>query len=82
MKVNIDTPFPNGESYKDVGTRIASFVDFLKESYDGKHVAIVAHEGPQLALDVVVKGKSWNQAIDENWRKQHAWQPGWEYIIK
>jgi broad specificity phosphatase PhoE len=81
MKPFVDTPFPNGESYKDVETRIRSFVDFLKENYEEKHVAIVAHQGPQLALDVVLKGKTWNQAIDEDWRKQHAWQPGWEYLV-
>lgn len=82
MKTYVNTPFPNGESYIDVGTRIVSFLDFLKEHYDGKHIAIVGHQGPQLALDVVAKRKSWEQAIDEDWRKQHAWQPGWEYIIE
>jgi broad specificity phosphatase PhoE len=82
MKANIDTPFPHGESYKDVGRRIANFIDFLKENHNGKHVAIVAHEGPQIALDVLLKGKNWAQAIDEDWRKQHAWQPGWDYTIK
>jgi len=77
----IDTPFPNGESYKDVETRLASFVNYLKQNYDGKQVAIVAHQAPQLALDVILKGKTWQQAIAEDWRKHKAWQPGWEYLI-
>ena len=77
----IDTSFPNGESYKDVEARLADFVHFLRDNYDGKHVAIVAHQAPQLALDVLRKGKSWPQAISEDWRKAKAWQPGWEYII-
>lgn len=75
----VDTPFPNGESYKDAEVRLASFVDFLRENYDGKHIAIVAHQAPQLALDVLLRGKTWQQAINEDWRKQHAWQPGWDY---
>ena len=75
----VDTPFPGGESYKDVERRMASFVQFLQEQYDGKHVAIVAHQAPQLALDVLLKGKTWRQAIAEDWRKTKAWQPGWDY---
>lgn len=78
----VDTPFPNGESYKDVETRLTSFIDFLRTNYDGKHIAIVAHQAPQLALDVLLDGKTWQQAIDEDWRKKKAWQPGWEYEIK
>ncbi|HUC95952.1 MAG TPA: histidine phosphatase family protein [Candidatus Saccharimonadia bacterium] len=81
MEDYVIVPFSNGESYKDVEARLASFIDFLKKSYDGKHIAIVAHQGPQLALDVILKGKTWHQAINEDWRKTKAWQPGWEYAI-
>ncbi len=81
MTQNIDVPFPNGESYKDAEKRMRDFVAFLKKNYDGKHVAIVAHQAPQLALDVILKSKTWQQAIAEDWRNIHAWQPGWEYII-
>jgi len=31
---------------------------------------------------VLLKGKTWEQAIDEDWRKKKAWQPGWEYIVE
>ena len=61
--------------------RIKDFIDFLKENYDGKRIAIVAHQAPQLALDVILGGKAWEQAIDEDWRKKKAWQPGWNYSI-
>ncbi len=81
MEDYVDSPFPNGESYKDVEKRLASFVEFLRDNYDGKHVAIVAHQGPQLALDVLLRGKTWQQAIEEDWRKKKAWQPGWPYKI-
>lgn len=76
----VDTPFPAGESYKDVEARLVDFVDFLRAHYDGKHVAIVAHQAPQLALDVLLRHKTWRQAIDEDWRKQKAWKPGWDYV--
>jgi broad specificity phosphatase PhoE len=78
----IESPFPGGESYKDVETRIASFLEFLRKNYQGKHIAIVAHQAPQLAMDVLVKGKTWEQSIDEDWRKTKSWQPGWDYELK
>ena len=78
----INTPFPDGESYKDVEARMADFVDMLHAEYDGKHIAIMAHEAPQLALEVILNGKSWQEAIDTNWRKTKQWQPGWVYEIK
>ncbi len=78
----IDQPFPGGESYKDIERRIADFIEFIKKAYKGKHIAIVAHQGPQLALDVVLKGKSWEQAMEEDWRHTKAWRPGWEYIVE
>jgi broad specificity phosphatase PhoE len=78
----ITSRFPEGESYEDVRERMADFLSFLKKGYDGKHVAIVAHKAPQLALDVLLKDKTWEQAFAEDWRKRKAWQPGWEYILK
>ena len=77
----IHEKFPNGESYEDVKKRIADFIKLLKKDYDGKRVAIVAHKAPQLALDVLLKGKTWQQAFNEDWRKRKAWQAGWDYII-
>jgi len=73
--------FSEGESYEDVKTRIADFLNFLKQNYDGKSVAIVAHKAPQLALDVLLKGKTWEQAFAEDWRKTKSWKPGWEYNL-
>jgi alpha-ribazole phosphatase/probable phosphoglycerate mutase len=80
----VNKPFPNGESYKDVEMRMKSFLDDLLKKYSGKNVAIVAHKAPQLALDVLIKGKTWEQAIKEDWRlKGHAgWKPGWEYKLE
>jgi len=78
----ITNRFPEGESYEDVKSRIADFLEFLKKNYDGKNVAIVAHKAPQLSLDVLIKGKTWEQALTEDWRKTKAWRPGWEYELK
>ena len=77
----IYTPMPNGESYEMVKDRMSDFVDYLKENYDGKHVAIVAHKAPQLALDVLLKNQTWEQAFANDWRLSKSWQPGWDYEI-
>lgn len=82
MAEYINKPFPNGESYKDVERRIEDFLSFLRKNYAGKHVAIIAHQAPQLALDVLIKKKTWEQAIAEDWRHTKAWQPGWNYVIE
>ena len=74
--------FPDGESYEDVKKRISNFLDFLKKEYDGKSVAIVAHKAPQLALDVLLKHKTWEEAFAQDWRKRKAWRPGWIYILE
>lgn len=74
-------PMPNGESYEMVKDRIGSFIDYLKQNYDGKHVAIVAHKAPQLALDVLLKGQTWEQAFANDWRLSKSWQPGWDYEV-
>ena len=79
---HIDTPFPNGESMKDVEKRIQDFLNFLKAEYDGQFVAILAHKSPQLALEVILNGQSWEEAIKNDWRNRKAWQPGWIYEVK
>lgn len=79
---SIEKPMPNGESYEEVKARIANFLKDLRENYDGKHIAIVAHKAPQLALDVLLKGMTWEEVFTNDWRKTKSWQPGWEYELK
>ncbi len=82
MNKYVDSSFPQGESYGDVEVRMRSLVKSFKLEYEGKHIAIVAHQGPQLALDVILRSRTWEQAIEEDWRKVKAWQPGWKYEIQ
>ena len=79
---HIENPFPNGESLIDVEKRISEFISCLKENYDGQTIGIVAHRASQLAFEVITKGVSWEEAIENDWRKTGDWQPGWEYIVK
>ena len=78
---HIIEPFPQGETLKDVEYRVEEFCKYLLEKYDGKTVALVSHRAPQLALEVITKGITWEEAIQNDWRNNKAWQPGWTYII-
>ena len=81
-KTHIEERFPNGENMYDIEKRVKNFLDYLKNNYDGKKVAIVAHKAPQLAIEVLLNDKTWIEAIETDWRITHSWQPGWTYIIK
>lgn len=79
---HIEEAFPQGESLKDVENRVREFCKEILEKYDGKTIALVSHRAPQLALEVITKRITWEEAIDKDWRKTKSWQPGWTYIIE
>lgn len=78
---HINKPFPNGESLVDVEKRMRSFIEDLIKKYDGQTIGIVAHRAPQLALEVITKNITWEEAIQNDWRKIKAWQAGWKYTV-
>ena len=75
----IEEPYPDGESYLQVQNRINDFLEYLKEEHDGEKIALVAHQAPQLAIEVITKEKSWEEVIEDDWRETGEWQPGWKY---
>jgi len=81
MCERITERFPNGENYKDVEARIQNFLEDLRKNYNGKHVAIIAHKAPQICLEVLLNGKTFEQAFAQDWRNTKSWQPGWEYEL-
>lgn len=76
---HVKYPFPGGESYRDVERRMGEFLREAKKKHDGRRIAIVAHQAPQLALEVLLNGRTWEQAFHEDWRNTMAYQPGWRY---
>ena len=79
---HIEEPFPNGESLKDVENRIRDFLSEIEDLYKDKVIGIIAHRAPQLAIEVITKNISWEEAIAKDWRKTGDWNPGWEYNIE
>jgi valyl-tRNA synthetase len=78
----VDQPFPGGESYREVEKRVGDFLREVSQKYPGKKIAILSHQAPQLALEVLLKNKTWPQAFKEDWRNiPNNWQPGWQYEL-
>ena len=82
MRDCVLAPYPGGEGLTDVERRIRSFLDNLLPQFDEKGVALVSHKAPQLALEVIIGGKTWLAAIAQDWRLKQppAWELGWEYV--
>ena len=78
---HIENPFPGGESLKTVEKRVEILLEELKQKYEGKTVAIMAHRATQLAIEVLTQNKTWEEAIATDWRNTKDWKPGWEYTL-
>ena len=74
----IDIPFPGGESYRQCAERMGSFLDDLKENYQGKRVVVIGHRATQYGLEHLILGKPLEEVIPAPWK----WQPGWLYLAK
>lgn len=74
--------YPAGESLRDVEERMRSFLNDLAAKHEGEHVAIVAHKATQFAMEVLLEGKTWEEAIASDWRRKRAWKPGWEFTLE
>ena len=82
LKDYIEESHPSGENYIEVQQRIKDFLKFLRDEHNGEKVAIVAHQAPQLAIEVITENKSWEEVIEQDWREVGEWQPGWHYELK
>lgn len=77
----IEKKYPSGESYLDVEKRLLAFLKDVKLQFDGKTIGIVAHQGPQLAIEVITLQKSWDEVIKNDWRNTKSWKPSWTYYF-
>ena len=76
---HIDAPFSNGDSLRQIEQKMRQFLEEMSPKYENKTIAIFAHQAPQLALEVITKGVSWEAALDNDWRKTKSFQYGWDY---
>lgn len=74
---HVETPFPNGESYREVVVRVRAFLDDLAANHDGQRVLLIAHAAPRFALDHVLLGIP----LPDTVASDAPWRPGWEYRL-
>ena len=73
----IETPFPNGESYRDVVDRTREFLADLVREHDGERTLVIAHSANRWAIEHLLHGNPLADVIEEPFE----WQPGWEYVL-
>jgi broad specificity phosphatase PhoE len=78
MPVRVETPYPGGESYRDVVERIRGFLDDVLREHDGERVLLVSHAAPRWALQHLLEDMPLADAV----AAPFAWQPGWEYELR
>ena len=77
----VDTPFPEGESLREVAGRVRTFLDDLARDWDGKRVIVIGHGATRLALDHLLGSMSLEDAASQTF----AWEPtppSWRYITQ
>ncbi|MBV1850866.1 histidine phosphatase family protein [Catellatospora tritici] len=73
----VDTPFPGGESYRQVVDRTAELLEELADRHDGQRLVLIAHSANRHALAVLLEGADLHRLVSAPF----AWQPGWEYEL-
>ena len=73
----VETPFPNGESYRDVVARTREFLVDLMREHDGERVLLIAHSANRWAIQHLLHGTPLADVIEAPF----DWQPGWEYAL-
>jgi len=77
----VDTPFPEGESLRDVVERVRDFLDDVGSDWDGKRMVVIGHGATKLALDHLLGAKSLEDAACQpfNWEPV---PPSWRYVLE
>jgi broad specificity phosphatase PhoE len=78
--LRVETPFPEGESLRDVAVRVKAFLDDLARRWDGKRVVVIGHGATRLALEHLLGGLSLEDAA----ATPFTWEPvppSWRYTL-
>lgn len=74
----IETPFLEGESYRDTAARMKDFLDDVKKKYDNQTILIIGHRATQYGLEHWINNIPLDKIVTAPWQ----WQPGWEYELR
>ena len=77
VKNGVHTPFPGGESYRDVVARTACFLNDLFLRWDDKRLVVIGHAATRWALQHIVD----RERLEDVVGAPFEWQEGWEYRL-
>jgi 2,3-bisphosphoglycerate-dependent phosphoglycerate mutase len=73
----IDEPYPGGESYRQVVTRVQEFLLDLRPTYKDNRIVVIGHAATRFALDHLLNGVPLEGLVDAPF----DWQEGWQYVL-
>jgi broad specificity phosphatase PhoE len=71
----IDTPFPGGQSYRDVVAQTDEFLRDLVAAWDGQRVLLIAHSANRWALQHLLE----RARLEDLLAAPFDWQEGWTF---
>jgi broad specificity phosphatase PhoE len=75
--LHIETPFPGGQSYRQVVAHVRGFLDDLAREWDDTRVVVIGHSATGWALAHLLQARPLEELI----AAPPPWQAGWRYIL-
>ena len=72
-----DTPFPDGQSYRQVVDQTESFLRDVAPRHQDQTILVIAHSANRWALQCLLEGQSLETLLDTPF----DWQPGWLFTV-
>jgi len=74
---HIDTPYPDGQSYREVVDQTRSFLREVAPRHQNETVLLIAHSANRWALQCLLGGQLLEALVDAPF----TWQPGWRFTV-
>ena len=75
---HIDTPYPDGQSYRQVVDQMRSFLRDVAARYQNQTILLIAHSANRWALQCLLEG----QMLEALLYAPFDWQPGWRFTVR
>jgi broad specificity phosphatase PhoE/GNAT superfamily N-acetyltransferase len=76
-RARVDSPFPGGQSYRQVADQVAGLLAELRRDHDGQRILLVGHAATRYALDHLLTARPLESAA----AAPFGWREGWEYDL-
>jgi len=74
---HIDTPYPDGQSYRQVVDQMRSFLRDVAPRHQNQTILLIAHSANRWALQCLLEGRTLEALL----AAPFDWQPGWRFTV-